>query len=199
MDNERVASFLYRSFQWISIALIPGTMISYYFSIVHNSNLANYTQREIFFIIPIAFIVAFYLLRTAREPAIFSTLTTLGLVFGFINLIPHWVRMIDSIYDDMLFFPTCGTPTVRDYYLYVLDCLAKGAIIDLLDSFNINLYECAPAKGVFIVSMTTFLTRSLSTYVVVWIAITLLKAVWRARLRSAPQSDKAFPFRMSGS
>ena len=55
----------------------------------------------------------------------------------------HLVVILDTRFGGDLFFPECAAATVKDYYLFVLDNLAKGVLVDVLESYNINLYRCA--------------------------------------------------------
>lgn len=66
------------------------------------------------------------------------------------------------------FFSGCAQPTPWDYYLYVLDCLAKGALFDLMESYSLSLYTCEPNAQSFVVSTTTFVLRVFSASVIVW-------------------------------
>src|SRR5262245_42708092 len=121
--DTRLDHLVYYSF------LIPFTIIGFAISIVFNYDFARLIDERLFYTIPTLLVTGFIILRvTQKQPSMFATIGTLGLVFGIILLIPHWVAIIDASYDATLFFPNCSPPSIKDYYLYVLDCLAKGAI-----------------------------------------------------------------------
>jgi hypothetical protein len=91
------------------------------------------------------------------------------------------VLLIDVIMDADIFEKTgrCAAPSVRDYYLYVSDNIAKGVLIDLMQSYGIDLFECRPKRS-WEVGTLNFLIRSYSTYLVIWAAAQLWVA-WRRR------------------
>jgi hypothetical protein len=63
--------------------------------------------------------------------------------------------------------------TVSDYYLYVLDNIAKGALIDFFQSYDLNIWRCPPQKRHMAVGTINFGIRSFSTYIVIWSALSM--------------------------
>jgi hypothetical protein len=76
------------------------------------------------------------------------------------------LKYLDLQLGPFLFAAGC-TPHVSDYFYYVLDNIAKGAVLDFLQSFGINLWKCSPQRGV-VVGTITFALRSYTTYVVIF-------------------------------
>jgi hypothetical protein len=96
-----------------------------------------------------------------------------SIVVGFVA--PAIVLIIDSSYSRGLFFSNCTEQDYRNRVIYtgsyIVDCLSKGAFADFLESYNLNFWSCAPTKGSFIVSSTTFALRGASTTVIVYNAL----------------------------
>lgn len=65
-----------------------------------------------------------------------------------------------------------GAGGVRDYMLFVADNVAKGALIDLLQSYDIHLWSKEP-KRTFLVGTMNFAIRSWTTFCVIWSAVKL--------------------------
>jgi hypothetical protein len=77
----------------------------------------------------------------------------------------------------------CPDPRMVDYTWFVLDNVAKGVLLDFLESFDFDLYDqvCAPMKHNTVTSIIKFSIRSFSTYILIWFAIKLWASM-RARL-----------------
>lgn len=65
-----------------------------------------------------------------------------------------------------------GAGAGRDYLLFVADNVAKGALIDLLQSYDIHLWSKEPRKT-FLVGTLNFAIRSWTTFFVIWSAVQL--------------------------
>jgi hypothetical protein len=90
---------------------------------------------------------------------------------------------LDAFTGGVILDTSCSSRTYREYGWFVLDSLAKGTIVDLLESFEIDLYRCPPAKTIY-AKAATFLIRSYSTYVVVWWLFRFMKRSWQPLRRS---------------
>jgi len=62
-----------------------------------------------------------------------------------------------------------------------LDAIIKGVLVDILESFQTNLWTCKPAKT-WVNGMCLLVIRAFSTYILVWAAITLVKRRWLEEL-----------------
>jgi hypothetical protein len=67
-----------------------------------------------------------------------------------------------------LFDDQCRNPQMVQVTWLVIDSMAKGALLDLMESFHINLSACAPNRHSWTASSIIFLIRGFSTYFVVW-------------------------------
>jgi hypothetical protein len=106
---------------------------------------------------------------SATQPTIALDVQIICGVVLMASMIASVVRAIDVHYGgSALYFPACDGLGPRDYYLFVLDCLAKGAILDFFESYHIDLYRCAPARHSFTVSTTVFLVRAFATSTFFW-------------------------------
>jgi hypothetical protein len=76
-------------------------------------------------------------------------------------------------------FPATCTPRVSDYFWFTFDNLAKGAIVDLFESFGVDFNTCQPKRDVFVGS-ANFAIRSYSTYFLVMLALRVWQQ-WTAR------------------
>ncbi len=90
--------------------------------------------------------------------------------------VPLVLIMLSTLGLINIFNVACGSIYVRDFYWFILDNIAKGAIIDFMQSYNINIYSCAQNNN-FITSTIVFTIRIFSTYVVIWLGITAYKAI----------------------
>jgi hypothetical protein len=82
-----------------------------------------------------------------------------------------------TCYAPTLFVPACGVPHVSDFFWYTLDNVAKGALIDVLQSFHIDFFACEPRR-VFWVSCINLAIRSYVSAIVVWFGVRALMR-WR--------------------
>jgi hypothetical protein len=74
-----------------------------------------------------------------------------------------------------IFGANCASPRVSDFAWFTLDCLAKGGLGDLMESFNIDIFQCKPRKDSAKVSIIIFGIRTFATIVVAW----LIVQAWR--------------------
>jgi hypothetical protein len=93
--------------------------------------------------------------------------------FAFLS-IAHALRLYEQVGGPFLFSPDCGPTSMSDYCFYVLDNIAKGAILDFFQSFDINLWRCPPRRGSFAVGVINFALRTFTTYVVIWAAVRIV-------------------------
>ena len=98
----------------------------------------------------------------------FASLSIGIFILGFIGVC---LQNLDSPSASWLFSSECGTTTLSDYYFYMLDNIAKGAVLDLLQSYDIHLWRCPPRKGSLLVGTLNFAIRGYVTYIVIRTAL----------------------------
>jgi hypothetical protein len=105
---------------------------------------------------------------------------------------PIGLVMLDQARGVTIFGEQCPTASLSDYSYFVLDNFAKGALIDVLQSFNIDLYRCAPVKSNLYVSLCNLFLRSYMTYIVVWafLGIWVRRASKKARMRHREAAEQ---------
>lgn len=103
-----------------------------------------------------------------------------GFAFALVSMIAMTPPLIGSgaRYFDAAIL-TCPNPRMVDYTWFVLDNVAKGVLLDFLESFDFDLYDqaCAPIRHNTITSVIKLSIRSFSTYILIWFAIKLWGSV----------------------
>src|SRR5262245_29262734 len=93
--------------------------------------------------------------RAPKHVLVFFTIHT-------IVVLPIFVARMGTYFAIQVF--DCANPHMRDYTWLVLDSLAKGALVDFLESYQINIYRCAPNKASIGTSTMIFGIRMFTTY-----------------------------------
>ena len=119
-----------------------------------------------------------------RSYVTYLPVRTYSLIQFPLAFIPVSIMMIDRALSWSLLNPACATQSTRDYFLLSLDALAKGAVIDLFESFHVDVFACGPNKDSVVASLIVFAVRSFSTYVMVY-------SVVRVFLRHAQLTEAA--------
>lgn len=125
-----------------------------------------------FGVILAAMAIAFSRARN-KYSTIFSKIALFAAVF---TLMPYIFHNADQISPFLFKRDTCE-PTLQHYALYVADNVAKGFIVDVLESYRVNLWElrgCEPSRS-FFVGTLSLLIRLLVSFGVIYLAVTILK------------------------
>jgi len=108
--------------------------------------------------------------------ALLGTLAVLAFIPGILALLQAG--------DLLRTFPldACGIPQIRDYYLFVIDNIAKGAFIEFFESFHISLTRCRANPESYVVSAISLLLRLYATFIIVAAGLKAWR-IWRVRSR----------------
>ena len=93
-------------------------------------------------------------------------------------LFPFGLYAIDDLQGHTMFAGSCADPVFRDYVALAFDAVVKGVFIDVLESFQVNLYTCKAAKT-YANGAALLLIRSYSTYVLIWAVVSWVKSRYR--------------------
>lgn len=119
-----------------------------------------------------------------NDSTIFNKIALLALVF---TMMPYVFQSTDQISPYLFNRDNCE-PTLHDYALYVADNIAKGFIVDILESYRINLWElrgCEPNRS-FFVGTLSLLIRSLVSFGVIYLAVKIWKRYGFMKAQDAP-------------
>jgi hypothetical protein len=85
--------------------------------------------------------------RHDRKRLAFLTLSMCALFFA---TLPQALILLDTIRGSVIFDSTCLSPERRDYYLFILSNVAKGAtLFGLLDVYDLDLSPCRTPPASF--------------------------------------------------
>ena len=100
-------------------------------------------------------------------------------------LFPLLLAILDHAFKLPILDPDCASGQVADYFLLTIDSLAKGALVDFLESFRIDLHSCGFDKSSWWASAIEFTMRSFTTYIIIHI-------LWQVASVSVRQRDVMF-------
>jgi hypothetical protein len=102
-----------------------------------------------------------------------------------------WVLAVLHVTGLFQLFPpaACPGPEIRDFHLFVLDNIAKGAFIDLVQSFHISLAHCSPSDS-YVASGVSFMLRLYTSAIMVAAAVKAWR-IWRVRSRTSEEPTQA--------
>jgi hypothetical protein len=106
------------------------------------------------------------------------TLVFLFLLFMSAAALPPLVAGISTTLRVELLDKSCGSPQMRDVAWLVIDSLAKGALVDFMESFHVDLHTCPANRHSWATSIIVFTIRMISTLGFVWYLSRLLKLYW---------------------
>ena len=120
--------------------------------------------------------VAFAIRRSSDMPTSVDLALTLVASLYVAAFLPIMISILVTYAGVQLFDDQCRDPQMAQVTWLVIDSMAKGALLDFMESFHIDLSACAPNRHSWTASSIIFLIRGFSTYFVVW-AIMMLWAM----------------------
>jgi hypothetical protein len=117
--------------------------------------------------------VALFLLLYRRQRMAFGATRvgeprSVAMMLLMIGILPFALIATDMLTGWQLLDPSCSARHVPDYFWLTLDSLAKGAVLDVLESFHIDFYACGASRQSLIASAEVFGMRTFTTYIVVF-------------------------------
>jgi hypothetical protein len=107
--------------------------------------------------------------------AVFDLFMMLVVILSLLPVLPILIAGSANYFSIEILDPGCANPSMKSVTWLVIDSLAKGGLLDLMESFHVDLYTCPPNRDSLAVSCIVFALRCFSTYVIVWFVIKL----WR--------------------
>ncbi len=97
---------------------------------------------------------------------------TLNFALILVAFSPLLVFLLDHVFFKKfgLFDSSCQAVGLKHHAWYTLDSLLKGALMDFMESFNIDLFSCPPSHSLKS-SVLTFALRTLSSSIILWLLI----------------------------
>lgn len=105
--------------------------------------------------------MSFGVTRSNEAPSVALMLLVAG-------LLPIALFLTDGLIGWQLLEPGCSAGRIADYFWLVVDSFVKGAALDAMESFHIDLHACAPNNHSLLASTTVFAMRTFVTYVVIF-------------------------------
>ena len=121
----------------------------------------------------LAVCLAFAIRRSSDMPTSLELALTLVASLYVAAFLPIIISILVAYAGIQLFDAACPNPQMAQVTWLVIDSMAKGALLDLMESFHIDLSACAPNKASWAASSIVFLIRAFSTYFVVWAVMKL--------------------------
>jgi len=84
------------------------------------------------------------------------------------GLLPFTLFLTDSLIGWQLLDPSCSARHAPDYFWLTLDSFAKGVMLDLMESFHMDIYACGPNHRSLLTSTIVFGMRTFITYIVIF-------------------------------
>jgi len=154
--------------------IVDSSMISYVFGMF-------FIGSAVLF----AVMLAAYRLGWSDKEQTPLSIVVLGTSGAFLFALPLGLGMVDKDAGvGFLLDSSCRDLSYRDYHWYLLDSLAKGAVLDFLESFDINLWTCPPRKTP-LVGLITFAIRTCMTTLSLWLLVHWWRSISIAR-RDSP-------------
>jgi hypothetical protein len=104
------------------------------------------------------------------------------LVIGTILMLPMFLAALSFLGLDF-FGASCNPPKMRDYTMLALDSLAKGMLLDFMESYDLHIYRCKP-NAVISAQTVIFLIRTFSSVILLWFVARVYRS-WRRSKQSA--------------
>jgi hypothetical protein len=122
----------------------------------------------VIFILVVKFLKEFSLDdRPSDAPEVVKYFISFEMLLLAVLTLPLFLSAVATTFSLQLLDPACPTPRLKEYTWLVLDSVAKGMLLDLMESFHIDIHTCGPNDRSYVASTVVFLIRSFSTYIVV--------------------------------